>query len=203
MQSLAEPVLYAEALFGPTLAEQLGLSLENPADDWLVRLPREHRKREIELSTLGLARTRTEAAFIKPPNDKSFPAQVYEPGALPDGYDETMAVLISEIVQWESEFRCFILDRQLRTFSIYARGGVLQEDAGFEHTAEEEESLRNFMDTLLSDPRVDLPRATVIDAGVITGRGMAVIEQNAAWGAGIYGCDPERCLEVIRHASKR
>lgn len=33
------------------------------------------------------------------------------------------------------------------------------------------------------------------------GRGWAVVEQNAAWGSGIYGCDPEEVLEVLRFAA--
>ena len=33
----------------------------------------------------------------------------------------------------------------------------------------------------------------MIDAGWIAGKGWAVVEQNAAWGAGIYACDPEQC----------
>jgi hypothetical protein len=41
----------------------------------------------------------------------------------------------------------------------------------------------------------------VLDVGIITNRGWAVIEQNAAWGSGIYGCDPVQVLEVIRHAA--
>jgi len=48
-----------------------------------------------------------------------------------------------------------------------------------------------------------LPKAAVIDVGWITGKGWAVVEQNAAWGAGIYACDPEEYLKVIRHASWR
>jgi hypothetical protein len=36
---------------------------------------------------------------------------------------------------------------------------------------------------------------------VIAGRGWAVVEQNSAWGAGIYGCDPEKVLAVLRHAA--
>src|SRR5262245_377743 len=87
LKSLAEPVLYVEGLFGPTLAEQLGIRIENPPDDWLPTLPEAYRKRKVLLSTLGQARRGTEAAFIKPPNDKSFPAQVYEPSQLPEGYD--------------------------------------------------------------------------------------------------------------------
>lgn len=44
-------------------------------------------------------------------------------------------------------------------------------------------------------------RAIVVDVGEIFGRGWAVIEANAAWGSGIYGCDPGRVLDVIRHAT--
>ena len=114
-----------------------------------------------------------------------------------------MPVLISEIVSWESEFRCFILDRTLQTFSIYPRFSQLQHESGYEHNDNEEQGLRQFLTELLADHSVHLPKATVIDIGWITGRGWAVIEQNAAWGAGIYACDPERCLAVIRHASSR
>ncbi|MEP0802688.1 hypothetical protein NDI37_21395 [Funiculus sociatus GB2-A5] len=39
-----------------------------------------------------------------------------------------------------------------------------------------------------------------MDVGVIQGRGWAVVEQNAAWGAGLYGCDPIEVLEVLRYA---
>ena len=203
LKELDEPVLYVEALFGPTIGEQLGLVLGNPPEDWLVNLPAEFRKRSITLTTLAEARKGVEAAFIKPPNDKSFPAQVYKPAELPTDYDESMTVLISEIVQWELEYRCFILDRELRTLSIYARFGELQRDADYESTTEEITQAKNFVEEVLRDIRVEIPKATVIDVGYITGKGWAVIEQNAAWGAGIYGCDPEQCLAVIRHAAQR
>lgn len=42
----------------------------------------------------------------------------------------------------------------------------------------------------------------VLDIGTISGRGWAVVEANAAWGSGIYGCDPMEVLGVIRHATK-
>ncbi|MDM5179895.1 ATP-grasp domain-containing protein [Massilia sp. DJPM01] len=201
LQSLADPVLYAEALFGPTLAEQLGLALLNPAQDWLVRLPFDYRKRAITLATLGAARQLTEPAFIKPPNDKSFPAAVYRGPELPAEYDDAMPVLVSGVVTWELEFRCFILDRTLATYSIYSRRGELQRDADFHSTPEEDAQLEAFMARLLADPAVDLPAATVVDAGIIEGLGWACVEQNAAWGAGIYGCDAERVLTVLERAS--
>lgn len=203
LRELEEPVLYGEALFGPLLAEQLGLSLHNPPEDWLVRLPSQYKKRDIQLTTLGEARQIQTRQFIKPPNDKSFPARIYCGAELPTEYPEEMSVLVSEVVEWENEFRCFILDRELCTFSIYAPNFELRRETNFTCTEVETNEVRRFMTDLLSDQAVDLPRATVIDVGQIKGRGWACIEQNAAWGSGIYGCDPVKALEVIRYASTK
>ncbi len=202
VRQLPDLVLYGEALFGPMLAEQLGLRLLNPPEDWLVRLPFENRQRSVTLSTLGRARDIDQPAFIKPPNDKSFPAQVYVGSELPAEFPDEMAVLVSDVVIWEKEFHCFVHDRTLRTYSIYSRYGELQRDAGFVSDADEDRALEQFMARLLADDRVDLPNATVIDVGVIQGIGWACVEQNAAWGAGIYGCDPLAVLEVIAHAAE-
>jgi len=38
--------------------------------------------------------------------------------------------------------------------------------------------------------------------GHIKDRGWAVVEANAAWGSGLYGCDPVKVLEVLRCAVK-
>ncbi len=201
LRGVPEPVLYLEALFGPTLAEQFGLRLLEPAVDWLPRLPEEFRKRRVSLTPLRVARRLAEPAFIKPPNDKTFPARVYTGAELPDGYDEDAPVLVAEVVRWELEFRCFVLDREPRTLSIYLRGGALQREQGFAATEAELAGGEAVVRAVCADPRVDLPRAAVLDVGVIAGRGWAVVEQNAAWGSGIYGCDPATVLEVLRHAA--
>lgn len=70
------------------------------------------------------------------------------------------------------------------------------------HGSPEEAGLEVFLQRLLADPAVELPRAAVVDVGPIEGRGWAVIEQNAAWGAGIYECDPFAVLEVLRQANR-
>ena len=50
---------------------------------------------------------------------------------------------------------------------------------------------------------LSLPPAVVVDVGRIAGRGWAVVEANAAWGAGIYGCEPEQVLAVLRRATRK
>src|SRR5579875_116472 len=76
-----EPVLYAEPLFNEAVAQQLGLEVVQPPEDFLVRLPHEYVKREIGLTTAAEARTLPGPAFLKPPNRKTFPAGVYASGA--------------------------------------------------------------------------------------------------------------------------
>lgn len=203
LRELEEPVLYAEALFAPEFASQLGLELLSPTDDWLATLPMEYKSRDIKLTTLGEARALDRPMFVKPPNDKTFPARAYTGDALPEGYDEDMPVLVSDLVEWDAEFRCFILDRTLQTSSIYSRGGELQRDSGFAASPEELAGVSAFVTTMLADPRVSLPRATVLDVGTLADGRWACVEQNAAWGAGLYGCDPERVLPVIRAACRR
>lgn len=203
LRSIADPVLYLEGLFGQTLAAEFGLRLLEPPLDWLPNLPEEFRKRRVSLSTLGACRGMVEPAFIKPPNDKSFPARVYTGAELPIEYDRDTPILVADVVAWEKEFRCFILDRQIRTISVYLRNGELQRERDFAASETELAEVESFVDLLLADTRIDLPRTAVLDVGVIHDRGWAVVEQNAAWGSGIYGCDPVRVLEVLQYAAVR
>ena len=199
--SVTEPVLYLEALFGPTLAEQFGLKLLEPPEDWLPRLPEKYRKRQVSIMSLRSAHQLSKPAFIKPPNDKSFPAKVYTGTDLPEGYDGDSPVLVADIVSWEKEFRCFVLDREPQATSIYLRSNQLQRQNGFVASKDELQGAERFIQTILSDSTVALPRATVIDVGVISNSGWAVVELNSAWGSGIYGCDPEKVLEVLRYSA--
>lgn len=199
-RTIADPVPYVEALFAPMIAEFFGLRAVEPPDDWLCRIPEEYRRRAVRLMTLGEARTQAEAQFIKPPNDKSFPAAIYRGDQLPTQFDAAMPLLVCEIVTWQLEFRCFVLDRRLLTLSIYARDGRPQRDADFAMSDDEAQSAAAFANMVIADRRVLLPRAAVLDIGTIAGRGWAIVEQNAVWGAGIYGCDPARVLEALRHA---
>lgn len=201
LTQVPEPVLYLEALLAPMIAPAFGLVLHEPPEDWLPQLPEQYRRRAVQLTTLGAARGLL-PAFVKPPNDKSFPARVYGPGELPAEFADDTPVLVQETVAWRREFRCFVCNRELRTWSVYLRDGALQREAGFPSTAEEGAEVEQFITQLLADPNMSLPRACALDVGEIHGRGWAVVEVNSAWGAGIYGCDPGAVLDVLRYASE-
>ena len=93
--------------------------------------------------------------------------------------------------------------RRAKSFAASRRVRTSTNDADLACTEDERTGVHAFVQQLLDDERVELPAATVVDVGVIEGLGWAVVEQNAAWGAGIYGCDPVAVLETIAGASKK
>ncbi len=197
-----EPVLHAEPLFNTAVAEHLGLTLIEPPEDFLVRLPREYVGRDLRLLTAAEARTLPGPVFLKPPNQKTFPAKVYASGAeLPEMPDDD-PVLLSDPAEWVAEFRFFVRDRRVRAWSPYwLHGALARKDDEWVVDPDLMEISRGLVDRLLDDPRVDMPAALVLDAGVIRDVGPAIVEANTASGAGIYGCDPREVLEVLRGAT--
>jgi hypothetical protein len=196
VMSVQNPVFYVEALFAQDVADQFGYILIEPPEDWLSRLPQKFSKRKIQYLPIAEARMLASPHFIKPPNDKEFPAAVFQNGAEIPSWSQSKMVLVSEPVEWEKEFRCFILDKQLKTFSVYLRGKELQKDNGFISSDEEDDEVNSFVKQILQE--VNIPKAVVMDVGVIKDKGWAVVELNAPWGSGIYGCDPKKVLEVVQ-----
>ncbi len=197
------PVLYGEGLFIAVIVEVLELAPLEPTFCWLTELSEHYRKREIQCTTLKMARAQKMPAFIKPAVGKSFDAKIYLSGSdlpIQDVFSEDMPVLISEPVAWEIEFRCFICERNLITYSPYLRTGQFLEDSGWAATPDEIAGATEFCKLLLSDISVMLPPAIVIDIGYITNRGWAVVEANPAWASGLYGCDPSLVLGVLEKA---
>lgn len=200
-------VFYGEPLFADVVAGALGLALLEPTPDWLPQLPSDYLRREVRAGTLAEGRRVEAPSFIKPALDKCFPAGVYASGAaLPATIEmlpETTPILLAEPVQWEVEFRCFVLERALAAMSPYLRAGALveAEDGSWPASPEETAQAEAYIRAVLADLNVPLPPAVVVDIGRIAGRGWAIIEANAAWGSGLYGCDPERVLAVLRRAT--
>jgi hypothetical protein len=203
--SRTEVAVYGEPLFACHVSQTLGLNLLAPPDDWLVRVPLKYSARKVLFSTLAEARKTSERAFIKPADEKCFPAQVYNSGAdlpAPGLLPESLPVLVQQVVNWQVEFRSFVLDRKVVAISPYSRNGVLAKADDGSWPAEERElvAAEEFCRSILADSELNLPDAIGLDVGIIEDHGWAVVESNAAWAAGIYGCDPAAVLPVLRRA---
>jgi len=197
--------IYGEPFFAQTVARQTSRRLLSPPDDWLTKLPHSLLHRVVRYLSLAEARDITVPAFIKPADEKCFPARVYANGSeLPSKgeLDDLLPCLVSDPVRWESEFRCFMLDNRVATVSVYSRNGdIAQDDEGDWPAPNEEMNGAKAIAEKAADVSRDiLPRSVVIDVGWISGMGWGVIEANASWGSGIYGCDPSIVLEVVAAA---
>lgn len=197
--------VYGEPLFAHHVAQTLGLKLQEPPLAWLPKLSAKWRGRNVRLTTLGEARGVTTRAFIKPADEKCFDAKVYPRGAelpAPGPLPEDLAVLVQEVVEWTTEFRCFVLNRNVVTLSPYWRDGRLAkaEDGTWPATQDELKTAQEFCERVLADVSVEVPEVVVIDVGVIANHGWAVIESNAAFSSGMYGCDAEKVLPLLLRA---
>ena len=184
---------------GPTfcrkIAKTLAASVAEPAHDFLSVLPVEYANRTISLMKLYQSRSLGEPKFIKPVNDKHFRAAVYTSGselAIDVSLSEE-AVLVSDPVEWDCEYRMFIRDFQVKAFSVYRLADTVVA------TEEQQEQARAFCEQVLADKRVQLPRAVVLDVGYIRGAGWSVVEANAAVMSSVYDCDPIAVLEVLEY----
>ncbi len=182
--------VYGPDSFCLVLQQKLGFALCSPEDELLLRVPSEYLQRKIQKHKLGEASTLTYPAFIKPVIPKQFRGSIYQSfEALKtecQGLTSETLIMASEIVTLTTEVRCFLLNGRVLDSAIYE---------GAAGIAGAEEFVTKFAQV------VSLPRAIVVDVGFIAGRGWGIIEFNAAWGAGLNGCDPQRVLPAILAAS--
>jgi hypothetical protein len=175
------------------VADHLGGTLLEPPADLLVSAPLEHVKRRVTLTTLGRVRVIDRPTFVKPAAVKAFPAAVYQPGR-PSAFDadaDDLPVLVSEIVRWAFEVRLFVIDRQVRaatpyrclpTYTVTPADVVAAERAGA---------------AILDDDRVRLPSAVVLDVGLISEQGWAIVEANPLNASSFFDCDAATILPLL------
>ncbi|WP_437899226.1 ATP-grasp domain-containing protein [Sorangium sp. So ce124] len=201
-----DPVFYGETILADAILDDLGLALLEPTADWLPRLPKRHRLRDVRLTTLEDALALHDRVFIKPTDEKIFPARVYADGAALDPDPRLpldLPVLVSEPVVFEVEFRFFVVEREVAVLSPYIRGGEIARSAAGDWEADpaEVEAASASVDALLADADVELPPAAVVDIGRMAGRGWGVVEANPAWASGLCGCNPASVLRVLQRAA--
>ncbi len=194
-----EVVVYGETLLADAVAAALDLALFEPTIAWLPALPEALRLRAVELCTLGEARRSGRGMFIKPVDDKFFPARVYAEVDVDPGVGDDLMVLVAEPVRFGLEVRAFVCDGRVAGLSAYIRdGAIARGDGDWPLGQVEEDAARACLERVIAE--VALPPAVVVDVGEIVGRGWAVVEANPAWASGLCGVDPRVVLPVLRRA---
>ncbi|WP_158263859.1 ATP-grasp domain-containing protein [Deinococcus arcticus] len=198
--------VYAEGFLVEHFAAQAGLKLLRPADDALATLEPAFLSREVLFCTVQDFQAPWDARFIKPADQKLFPAAVYPPGAAIPGWetlDPSDPLLISMPVTLVREYRFFVLDAQVQTGSLYWDGGqVPKVPSGYEGADDPFwEAAWSFAQQVCSCT-AGLGPSYVIDVGQLRGGAWAVIEFNPTWASGLYGSSPDQVLSCLT-ASQR
>lgn len=182
--------VYGADSFCLVLQQKLGFALCSPADDLLLQVPPRFLQRQIATRTLSEAQSLAFPVFIKPVTPKQFRGAVYKSAEELSqecrGLPPTTAVFVAEPVTLTAEVRGFVLEGQVLDAALYEGAANVSDAIKFESE-------------LVG--ALPLPRTVVVDVGFIAGRGWAVIEFNAAWGAGLNGCAPEKVVAAILAAS--
>lgn len=180
--------VYGADSYCQVLAKKLGLVLVSPPDDVLLHLAPTLTKRALRGATLADAGTLAFPAFIKTLVPKLIRSRVYDSAAdlaaEARGLEPETALLVSEIVTFVAEARSWLLGTEVLSIACY--------EGDVDVTA-----ARELAAAIARDPAMTSP--CVVDVGLTDDRGWVAIEANAAWGAGLNGCDPvaaARCIAV-------
>lgn len=182
--------VYGADAFCLVLQQKLALTLCSPSDELILQVPAKFLNRQITRYTLDEMLSVGFPLFVKPVTPKQFRGAVYESNdalaAECRGLSASTAVFASEPVSFAAEARTFVMDGLVLDAAIYEG----KSEAG---------GAGQFVEALTHS--MSLPRTVVVDVGFIDSRGWALIEFNAAWGAGLNGCDADKVLPAIVVAS--
>lgn len=151
-------------------------------------------KRRVELIRLANLNVIDEPLFVKPAQEKWFPARVYQPGEMPtqdSGSLPNDLIYLQQPVDMINEVRCFCLDGKILTASYY-RIGHEYCPVGIDDV-----DRPKVLDEMVAELAPLYPRGVVLDFAYLSTKEWAFLEPNEAWASGLYGCNPERCLDVI------
>jgi len=202
-------VFYGGSDVVDAVSSRFGLSLVEPSFDLLAFTPYSLRLRDVKLASYNELGRFEAPMFVKPADvrRKAFDAGIYRDvreARLEAPLDPEMPVLVAEPIEFLEEYRCFVLDGTVVATSTYLRFGR-PSWRPFDERGTTPLPLRaqELCAQLLTAPGLPLPRAFVVDVGLIEGRGWGVVEYNPAWCSSLLGCNPESVLPVLECASQR
>ena len=200
-------VFYGGTDVALAVASHFGLAFVEPPLDLPARLPTPFLNRAVQYARFRDLDRLAAPAFVKPADAlrKAFDAGVYSSRdqiRAPRGVPPETPVLVSDPVEWLAEFRCFVLEGRVVASSPYLSFGrpVWRPFGQGGEKARTAPDALAFCQRLLSQSRIALPPAFVVDVGLIEERGWAVVEFNPAWCSGLLGADPAAVLPVLARA---
>lgn len=185
---------YGNTLHGEIIQGHLPLRFLDLDLEALAKTPLT--KRSVQLMRAGELGDITKASFIKPAQQKWFPAKVYQPGESPKrsqggaGLPSDL-IYVQEPIDMFNEVRCFCLDGKILTASYY-RVGHEYCPLGIDDV-----DRPKILDEMVTELAPLYPRGVVLDFAYTSTHEWCFLEPNEAWASGLYGCDPDKCLEAI------
>lgn len=153
-------------------------------------------KRRVQLMRAEELGDLTEPSFIKPAQNKWFPAKIYEVGDSPKRSQGGAGlasdwIYVQEPVDMINEVRCFCLDGKIHTASYYRIGHE------YCPLGIDEVDRPKVLDDMVAELAPFYPRGVVLDFAYTSRAEWTYLEPNEAFASGLYGASPEKCLEVI------
>ncbi len=188
---------YGNTLHASRIADQLPFTFAPLSLTFLAKTPLT--KRIVTLCRFDeIVRVRAELGyrplFIKPAQEKWFPARVYQVDEMPAPEGGTLPndlVYVQEPVDMINEVRCFCLDGKILTASYYRIGHE------YCPISLDEVDRPKVLDEMAAELAPSYPKGVVLDFAYTDKREWVFLEPNECWASGLYGCDPMKCLEVI------
>ncbi len=180
---------------------------------WLCDLPREVTGRDVRAVTVGelgnvdLAPVRM--VKLAGAKHREFAATrvrdldearhvVAEAGLPPD----TVLLLADGYLDCDSEYRTFTVGREVVACSPYlVEGESWSRDLPLHRASFHDDAAAFVADLLAGLPDDDVPPACVLDVVRTPSGALHLLEANTAWGAGLYGCDPDGVLQAVLAAN--
>lgn len=184
--------VYGNQTFSLILAQIYNFSLISPDDACIAELDQPWTGRTIELRTIEEINSAVFPVFIKPVVPKTFQAGVFQNynafEKVIRGLAQDEKILLSNIVAIEAEARSFVFEGQIMDLAVYEGEADIEEG-------------KKFLTAFLQAHTSSLPKSLVIDLAFGSKTGWFVLEFNAAWGAGLNGCDADKVIDGIAGAT--
>ncbi len=188
-------VPYGTQFFCEIIAQQMNWKLKFNPLDWLSKIARQYLGRKVDFMPLQQAMNLSEVKFIKPADDKVFPAKIYHSkiDSLHPTIPLTTPALVSDIVNFVSEYRCFVTSNEVITCCCYLMNEKINQPENWEKGSKK---VQAYLQNLL-DQKVITTEPAVIDLGYLDNGELVIIESNPAWASGLYGCNSIGVLKVL------